>query len=251
MNKELFLISSSYYQGGELFAHCMNALKNFLGEPKMGHNRILFIPFAKADGDYDGYTKLISEPFKKFGYEVVGIHTYQHPTVRHTPSGCYEDETICAVYVGGGNTWLLNYELQNLCIAKRIKEKVEQGEWKYISASAGTVVACPSMLTTNDMAPILPYNADAIGLVPFQINPHFIYGPLMNNHRGETREERIRQVILHNPDWQVVGLQEGSWIEGKDEEYILQGNDRATIFRKDGNNSLWRPDEPFDSIGML
>lgn len=243
--KQLFLISSSYYQGGELLAHCLKNLTEFLGEPKIGRNRILFIPFAKANGDYDGYTKLISEPFKKFGYEVVGAHAYEEI------EDCFFDSSICAVYVGGGNTWLLQDKLLKLNYLSAIEENVSPGRWKYISASAGTVEACPSMLTTNDMAPILPSTDKAIGLVPFQINPHFVSGTLVDKHMGETREERFKQVILHNPTWQIVGLPESCWIEAHNDEYLLCGNDNAVIFRKDENNSIWLPGEFYDNQGMM
>ena len=250
--KELFLISSSRYQGGGFWAHCIDALKNFLGEPEIGRNRIVFVPYANVDGDYKGYTKIISEILNPFGYEVVGIHELLGSiTLHHRPYELSEDNTICAICIGGGNTWVLNSTLQSLHVLSLINQKVISGSWKYFGASAGTVTACPSFLTTNDMAPVLPKSDLALNLVPFQINPHFVPGSLVPGHMGETREERIRQVILHNPKWQVVGLPEGCWIEGKGEEYVLCGTGEAGIFRKNGNNSIWLPGEEFDPIGML
>ncbi len=244
--KKLFLISSSKYQGGGFWNHCFDSLGNFLGTPENGRNKILFIPHANADEDYDGYTKIIFEILRVFGYEVVGIHDY--------PSKLYYlmDNRICAICVGGGNTWLLADRSQKMDLHHVIKEKVEAGLWKYISASAGTVMACNSMITTNDMCPLkVIRSTDGFGLIPFQINPHFVPGALVEKHMGETREERIRQVILHNPDWQVVGLPEGCWIEGEGEEYVLRGIGEAVIFRKDGNNSIWLPGKPFDNDGRL
>ncbi len=244
--KKLFLISSSKYQGSGFWDHCLGPLGNFLGTPEKGHNKVLFIPSANADGDYDDYTKIISERFGKFGYEVVGMHTYGHSV------SFLGDETICAVCVGGGNTWLLANSPQVINIREAIAKKVRNGEWKYVSASAGTVMACSFMITTNDMCPVYPVRETrGFGLIPFQINPHFVPGALVEKHMGETREERIRQVILHNLDWQVVGLPEGCWIEGSDEEYILRGIGEAAVFRKDGNNSIWLPGEAFDKEGML
>lgn len=247
--KQLFLISSSKYQGGGFWDHCLGPLSNFMGAPEKGRNKILFIPFANADREYDGYTKIISERFGTFGYEVVGMHTYTHDFL----ISFLEDKTICAVCVGGGNTWLLANAPHVVHWLHAIKNKVDSGAWKYISASAGTVMACNSMITTNDMCPIQPItNTMGFGLIPFQINPHFVSGALVEKHMGETREERIRQVILHNPKMQVVGLPEGCWIEVKGEEYIiLRGTGKAVIFRKDGNNSIWLPGEPFDKDGML
>lgn len=244
--KKLFLISSSYYNGGQLWDHCIEALGKFMGKPEESHNIILFIPYAKADGDYDGYTKLISEPFKKFGYEVIGVHTYD------SPEDCFYDERVCAICIGGGNTWLLQDKLLKLNFLSAISEKVLPGKWKYISASAGTMEACPSMLTTNDMAPVLPQSSEAIGLIPFQINPHYVPGPLVDKHMGETREERIKQVIFNNPTWTVVGLPEACWIEGKGDEYVLRGTNSGRIFRKKNeDNFIWSPGVPFSMLEPL
>ncbi len=244
--KRLFLISSSKYQGRGFWDHCSDSLEIFLGKPDGNRNKVLFIPFAKADGDYDGYTKIISEILSKFGYEVIGLHTYSVKVY------ALMDEKICAVCVGGGNTWLLANHPDVINLSHAIKKKVDNGSWKYISASAGTVMAGDSMITTNDMCPLNVIKSTAgFGLVPFQINPHFVPGALVGKHMGETREERIKQVIIHNPDWRVVGLPEGCWIEGVGENYILHGTGEAVIFRKDDNNSIWLPGEPFDGQGML
>lgn len=246
--KEIFLISSSRNQGGEFWAHCSNNIGIFLGEPKEGRNRILFLPYAEADGKYDYYTDLVSKIFKKIGYEVIGTHTFKYPS-----RDCFSKEiaeTVCAVCVGGGNTWVLKNSI-DYDMFLEISRRVNKGEWKYIGASAGTVMACPGMLTTNDMPPMLPKNSEGFGVVPFQINPHFVPGALVPGHHGEPREERIRQFLNFNPDSQVVGLPEGCWIEGKDEEYILRGTGKAVIFRNSGGNSVWLPGEPFDKDGML
>lgn len=240
--KELFLISSSYYQSGELWAHCLKALGKFMGEPEPGHNRILFMPYAKADGDYDGYTKLISAPFEKFGYEVVGMHTYEEKSF-------LKDKAICAVCVGGGNTWLLANKHEVIDSLYSIKNQVMVGDWKYISASAGSVMACESMITTNDMCPVQQIkNTKGFGLIPFQINPHFVPGSLIDKHKGETREERIKQVILHNPDWQVVGLPEACWIEIYGDTQELCGNGEAIVFSKHGSNFICLPWQSFDTV---
>jgi dipeptidase E len=249
MKKQIFLISSSRYQGGKFWAHCIHQLGYFLGKPEKGKNKILFIPYADPDKDYDGYTTLVSETIKRFGYEVVGIHTY--PMLEGQRHPAFKDDSISAVIVGGGNTWLLSDIIANVEILSLIETKVKYQGWKYIGASAGTIMACKSILTTNDMPPIRTGLSEGIGLIPFHINPHYVPGPLVAKHMGETREERIRQVILYNPSWQVVGLPEGCWIEGNDEEYILRGIGEACIFRKDGNNSIWLPNEPFDEKGML
>ena len=247
MKKEVFLISSSRFSGsgGVFFAHCLEALSKFLGPAVHGHNKVAFVPFAHPDCDYEGYTKIVSEPFAKIGYEVISVNDYMnHKEVISKPD-------VVAVFVGGGNTWVLLNELCNQKYLRFIRDEVVNGRKKYIGSSAGTVVACPTIMTTNDMAPVCPPSFDALKLIPFQINPHFVPGALVEGHQGEPREERIRQVINFNSEIQVVGLPEGCWIEGIDEEYTLGGTGKAVIFRKGRNNSVWLPREPFDKDGML
>lgn len=243
--KKLFLISSSRYDGGEFWSHCFNDLAAFLGSPEKGRDRILFIPYADPDSKYDDYVKKVSIPLNKMGYEVVGMHTYNNLSFLH-------DKSISAVCVGGGNTWLLANKPELITARHHIKRMVLNGNWKYFSASAGTVMSGQSMITTNDMSPIVSIkNTQGFELVPFNINAHFIEGAIAWGHMGEPREERIRQVIVHDSQLQVVGLPEGCWIEGMDEDYILRGKGKAVIFRKDSNNSIWLSGEPFDPAGML
>ena len=179
-----------------------------------------------------------------FGYKVVGLHKYSSLEMHDM----LDDPTISALCIGGGNTWLLNYFLQEQTskgFSRIVKEKIYKGEWKYIGASAGTVTACPTFLTTNDMPVILPKSEKALNIIPFQINPHFVPGSLVDKHMGETREERIRQVLIHNSDWQVVGLPEGCWIEENQNGYLLSGTGEAVVFRKNGNRP-WAPGHYFD-----
>ncbi len=244
MEKKVFLISNSEYQG-VFWDHCFGSLGAFMGAPEKGRNKILFIPFAKTDGDYDGYTKLIAMRFSHFGYEVVGMHTYRDYSF-------LLDKEICAVCVGEGNVWLLANEPSVIYSRGMIQNAVDDGRWKYIGAGAGAIMACNSMITTNDMCPVSEINSTCgFGIIPFQINPHFVPELLTEKNMGKTQEERIKQVILRKPHLQVVGLQERCWIEGIGEQFFLRGNSHASIFRKDGNNSTWLPNEPFDSSGMM
>ena len=236
---KLFLISSSRSSkaGGGFWNHCIDSMGKFLGPPK---GRVLFISLAHPDRDYVGYAKTVGEQFAKIGYELVDINTYAKPT------DCFYDDSIVAVCIGGGNTWLLNFLLYKLHLLDGIRNKVTTGEWMYISASAGTVEAGVSMISTNDMCPIMtPADPKALNLVPFLINPHFVAGPLVDGHMGETREERIRQVLVWNKNLEVVALTEGNWIEVIDESYILRGTGEGIIFRKDGDTTILLPDEEF------
>jgi len=248
MKKRMFLISSSRCSkaGAGIWTHCLEGLRKFLGPAKKGKKKVLFIPFANADQAYKSYTKTMSEPFEKLGYILVDIYAYENF------ADAFSDSSVIAVCVGGGNTWLLNYFLHYYKLFHRIRGKVKSGEWVYISASAGTVVAGLSMITTNDMCPIAnPADPKAFGLVPFLINPHFVPGSLLPGDMGETREERIRQVLLWNRNYQIAAIPEGCWIECEKGRYVLCGEGEAGIFRADGNNSIWLPGEPFNTTGMF
>jgi dipeptidase E len=100
----------------------------------------------------------------------------------------------------------------------------------YMGASAGTNIAAPTIRTTNDMPIVEPDGFDALGLVPFQINPHYLDPDPQSRHMGETREERIREFLEEN-DRVVVGLREGAWLRIEGGEALLRGAG-ARVFRR-------------------
>jgi dipeptidase E len=85
------------------------------------------------------------------------------------------------------------------------------------------------MNTTNDMPIVLPPSFKTLGVVPFNINPHYL-DPIPNSkHMGETRETRIQEFHHFNTQ-PVVGLREGSWIEVDNQDMYLKGNESARVF---------------------
>jgi dipeptidase E len=85
---------------------------------------------------------------------------------------------------------------------------------------------------------VQPPSFDALGLVPFQISPHYLDPDPNSTHMGETQEERILQFLEEN-EAPVVGLREGSMLRVENGEVILEGPHTARIFR--------RGEEPFEA----
>jgi dipeptidase E len=169
------------------------------------------------------FSQLAIDTFAKLGIKCRSISEFENPLE------AVRADDVQGIFIGGGNTFNLLKLLYDHKLIGGIRERVQQG-LPYMGSSAGTVVACPGIYTTNDMPIVEPKSLTALGLVPFQINPHFVPGSLLPGHNGETREERIRQFhrVSQVP---VVGVTEGSWIEVRGTSYVVQGGDEAILFR--------------------
>lgn len=216
MTKRILLISNSTLYGGGYLDHAEPEIRSFLGDLR----RVLFVPFALYDRDK--YAATAQQRFAKMGYELSSIHTAGDP-------GQALNETD-AVFIGGGNTFRLLKALYDFDLLGPIRERVEAG-MPYVGTSAGSNVAGPTIRTTNDMPIAEPPSLNAIGLVSFQINPHYFDPDPDSRHMGETREERILQFLEEN-DTPVVGLREGAMLRIQDGETILRGSTGARVFRK-------------------
>ena len=188
--------------------------------------RLLFIPYALKD--HDGYVQALTDRGLNAGYELDGIHRHGDPRAAVREAD--------AIYIGGGNTFRLLNDLYRYELLDVIRERVRAG-MPYLGVSAGTNVACPTIKTTNDMPIVQPPSLDALGLVPFQINPHYFSGQTyvkradgFHEHFGETRDDRIREFHEMN-DTPVVGLWEGGLLRVDDGKVFLAGA-AARIFRK-------------------
>ena len=139
------------------------------------------------------------------------------------------DETD-AIFIGGGNTFRLLKALQDLDLIEPIRHKISSGA-PYIGSSAGSNVAGPTIKTTKDMPIVQPRSFDSLGLVPFQISPHYLDPDPNSTHMGETQEERIQQFLEEN-DTPVVGIREGAWLLCNKGTVTLKGQTGARIFRR-------------------
>jgi dipeptidase E len=192
-----------------------------------GIDRVLFIPYALKD--HDRYVQSFAEKGLDAGFPLDGIHRHADPqqAVRQAR----------AIYIGGGNTFRLLADLYRFDLLEPIRERVRAGI-PYLGISAGSNVAGPTIKTTNDMPITMPPSLDALGLVPFQINPHYFNGDVfvkhgddLTAHFGETRDERIREFHEMN-DLPVIGCWEGG-VLAIDDKHVRLAGAPARIFRKD------------------
>lgn len=211
----LLLISNSTLHGSGYLDHAEGEIRDFLGDAQ----RVLFVPYALHDRDK--YSEQARERFAKMGYELESIHTSNEPAeaIRETE----------AIFIGGGNTFRLLKALYDHDLLDAIRERVRDG-MPFIGSSAGSNVAAPTIMTTNDMPIVQPPSFDALGLVSFQINPHYIDADPNSTHKGETREERLIQFLEEN-ETPVIGLREGAMLRIENGRIQLRGSTGARIFR--------------------
>ena len=214
--RRLLLISNSTLHGSGYLDHAESEIRSFLGDAK----RVLFVPYALFDRDK--YATNARQRFQKMGYELTSVHTADDPV-----AAVNETE---AVFIGGGNTFRLLKALYDFDLLDAIRARVSNG-MPYIGSSAGSNVAAPTIKTTNDMPIVQPPSFEALGLVSFQINPHYLDPDPNSRHMGETREERIVQFLEEN-ETPVVGLREGAMLRIERGETILKGSTGARIFRR-------------------
>lgn len=212
----LLLISNSTLYGSGYLDHAESEIRSFLGDV----NRVLFVPYALFD--HDKYAATAQARFQKMGYQLTSIHTAEDAIAAV--------EKTEAIFIGGGNTFRLLKTLQEGGLIKPIRDRVTHG-MPYIGSSAGSNVAAPTIRTTNDMPIVEPPSFNALNLVSFQINPHYLDPDPNSRHMGETREERIMQFLEEN-DTPVIGLREGAMLRIEKGETTLRGSTGARFFRK-------------------
>jgi len=216
------LLGSGGFRTKERRARLAGQMRTFFGDIE----RLLFIPYALKD--HDGYVQALVEKGLHAGYALDGIHLYPDPreAVRQAQ----------AIFIGGGNTFRLLDNLYRYDLLDVIRGRVQAG-LPYLGISAGTNVACPTIMTTNDMPIVYPPSFQALGLVPFQINPHYFAGQThikladgFQEHMGETRDQRINEFHEMN-DTPVVGLWEGGMLQIEEGKVTVMAAP-ARIFRK-------------------
>jgi len=217
--KNLIIASTSTLHGGGYLEYILPHLKSHFGNCKC----IVFIPYARPGGiSHKEYTEKIRSVFAKINIEVKGIHEFDDPIIAIKEAH--------GIFTGGGNTFLLVFQLYKNIIMDVLAETLKSGT-PYLGTSAGSNITGLTMQTTNDMPIIYPPSFQTLGLIPFNLNPHYLDPDAQSKHMGETRETRIKEFHAFN-SVPVLGLREGSWVEVKGEQIILKGELSARLFQQ-------------------
>jgi dipeptidase E len=239
----LLLISNSTNAGEEYLGWPRPFISDFAARHTI--KKLLFIPYAGVnltaagiEASFDLYEERVASVFRTLGIEIYSIHRQNNPVaaVRNAP----------AIAVGGGNTFHLVKMMHETGIMAEIRETVLKGT-PYMGWSAGANVACPTMRTTNDMPISEPPSFNCMGLVPFQINPHYLDANPAG-HGGETREQRINEFLTVNRDIYVAGLREACLLEVEEGKIELKGSRPMRVFKFGSEPLEFNPGDDIDFL---
>uniref|UniRef100_A0A1L8EG38 dipeptidase E n=1 Tax=Haematobia irritans TaxID=7368 RepID=A0A1L8EG38_HAEIR len=236
--RAVLLLSSSRVHGYGYLEHAKPQIMEFLKRKNV--ETVLFVPYALID--HDKYTATVSAALTPWGYKVEGIHTKKDPVEAIS--------TAQAIFVGGGNTFVLLKTLYEKKLVDPLREQVLKKGIPYMGSSAGTNVATLSINTTNDMPVVYPPTFEALRLVPFNINPHYMETDPNTEHKGETRDERINE-YLEYAKLPVLGLREGTALLVHGDKATLVGDRKAKLFRPNADPLEYEPNSDLSFLLKL
>ncbi len=215
--KNVIIASTSTVHGSGYLDYILEELEVFFKNA----SNILFIPYARPNGiSHTDYTQKVAEAFAKINKTVKGINEFENPIEAVNQAQ--------AIFIGGGNTFVLTYQLYKNNLIEPLQKAIKNGT-PYLGTSAGSNVCGLTIKTTNDMPIVYPPSFNALAIVPFNINPHYLDPDSNSTHMGETRETRINEFHHFNTQ-PVIGLREGSWLRVNGHSVILKGSLKARIF---------------------
>lgn len=215
--KNVIIASTSTVHGSGYLDYILEELEVFFKNA----SNILFIPYARPNGiSHTDYTQKVAEAFAKINKTVKGINEFENPIEAVNQAQ--------AIFIGGGNTFVLTYQLYKNNLIEPLQKAIKNGT-PYLGTSAGSNVCGLTIKTTNDMPIVYPPSFNALAIVPFNINPHYLDPDSNSTHMGETRETRINEFHHFNTQ-PVIGLREGSWLHVNGHSVILKGPLKARIF---------------------
>ncbi len=218
--KNLIIASTSTVYGSGYLEYIIPELTQLFSETE----EILFIPYARPGGiTHEDYTAVAQKAFSKIKKKVVGLHEFDNPVIAI--------KNAKGIFTGGGNTFVLVSQLYRHGVMEPLRQAIYLGT-PYLGTSAGSNICGLTMQTTNDMPIVYPPSFKTLGIVPFNINPHYLDPIEGSTHMGETRETRIQEFHTQNTV-PVVGLREGSWLQVNGEAIILKGTLSARVFEQD------------------
>ena len=217
--KKMLLASTSTIFGQKYLEYLHNEIKNIF----LGCKNILFIPYARPSGiSHLEYTIKVKTVFNMLGLNIID---YTNENIRSNLEKCD------GIFTGGGNTFLLLSKLYEFNLIDILKNKINLGT-PYLGTSAGSNICGLSIGTTNDMPIIEVESFKALGVLNFNINPHYIDRVDGIEHMGESRETRINEFHKFNDQF-VIGLREGSYLQVQGSNIYLKGLKHAIIFKKE------------------
>jgi dipeptidase E len=214
--RRLLLLSNSRNPGQGYLEHVRAEISEIFGPIR----ELVFVPYAMVQASLEEYTARVSEALGPIGITVRSL------AGSSDPARLVRDAR--AVAVGGGNSFQLLKRCYETGVLDALRSRAIAGV-PYLGWSAGANLACPTIRTTNDMPVVQPPSFEALGLIPFQINPHYTQA-VLPNHGGETRDERIAEFLTLNPEARVVGLREGSWLRVEGSALTLGGPHPLRLF---------------------
>ena len=218
--ENVILASTSTVHGSGYLEYILPELKVFFKDIK----EILFIPYARPGGiSHDEYTVIAQKAFSKIDINIRGMHEFDDPKKAILNAK--------GIFTGGGNTFVLVNNLYKNKLMTVLRDAVLNGTL-YFGTSAGSNIGGLTIGTTNDMPIVYPPSFKTLGLVPFNINPHYLDPISGSKHMGETRETRIKEFHKFNTQ-PVIGIREGSWLQIHRDSILLKGKLPARIFEKD------------------
>ena len=236
--KNLIIASTSSLHGGEYLDYLLPELAVHFKDCKS----LVFIPYARPGGiSHSEYTEKVQIAFSKINITVKGLHEFENP-----------EEAIqnaTAIFTGGGNTFLLVAQLYKNKVMTVLADVLKKGT-PYLGTSAGSNITGLTMQTTNDMPIVYPPSFQTLGVIPFNLNPHYLDADLQSKHMGETRETRIKEFHAFNT-LPVLGLREGSWLDVKGETILLKGMLPARLFRQNQDPEELESGNDLSFLGTL
>ncbi len=215
--KNLIVASTSTIHGGSYLSYLLDDISALFAHT----SEVIFIPYARPGGiSHVAYTQIAAEAFSKINIKIIGIHTFSDPIK------ALQDAK--GVFVGGGNTFVLVTQLYKLNVLPILRERIFNG-LAYLGTSAGSNICGITINNTNDMPIVYPPSFKTLGVIPFNVNPHYLDPDPTSTHMGETRETRIKEFHTQSTI-PVVGIREGSYIRVKENKCFLKGPHSARIF---------------------